>query len=90
MCTVVSGYAGWELGEEDGGNYERDHVGEVAEDQRPSPTGTVNEEDGAELSDQRDNAVDGLVLECVVARDADLAVNGDGVVLDRRDTCDLD
>lgn len=70
LRATVGRQAGWELGQKHRGDDESDHVAQIAQDERPATTGAVDEQDGAELSDQRDDAVDALVLERVVARDA--------------------
>lgn len=70
--------------EEDGGDDEHQGVAQVAADQGPPSAGLVDEQDAHELRHEGEDGGDCLVAERLVARDADLLVDGDGVVLDRR------
>lgn len=70
--------------EEDGGDDEHEGVAQVAADQGPPSPGLVDEKDAHELRDEGEDGGDGLVAQRLVARDTDLLVNGDRVVLDRR------
>lgn len=81
---------GRELGEEDGGDDEGDHVAHVAQDERPAAAGLVDEQHAAELRDESQHGRDGLVLEGLILRDADLGVNRHGIILDGRHTRHLD
>ena len=65
---MISRNTGRELGQEDRRDDERDHVAEVAQNQWPATASLVDEQDRAELGDQRDDTVDALVFEGVVAR----------------------
>lgn len=76
--------SGGELCEEDGGDDEAEAVGQVTTDEGPPAARLVDEEDTHELRHEGEHRRDGLVAERLVARDADLLVDGDGVVLDRR------
>ena len=75
-----------ELGKEDGGNDKGDHVAQVAPNQWPATPGSVDEENCAELGDQGDDAIDALVFQGVVARDTNLPIDGNRVILDGRNT----
>jgi len=86
LSTKVGGYTRWELGEQSCRDNEGDHVANIAEDQWPATTELVNQHHAKELSDQGDDAVDPLVFECVLTRDADLLVDGNAVVLNCGDT----
>lgn len=69
LCARVGRHARRILGQQDRGHDEGDHVAEIAIDQGPATSRAVDEEDRAELGDQRDDAVDALVLEGVITRD---------------------
>ena len=73
---------GRKLGEQHSGDDECHHVAQVAADQRPAAAGMVDQQYAQELGNQGDDGRDGLVLERLVAGDADLAVDGHGEVLD--------
>ena len=90
LSASVGGYARRELCKEDRGDNERDHITKVAQYERPTTASLVDEEDGAELSDQRNDRVDALIFERVVAGDANLSIDCDRIILDCRDTCHLD
>lgn len=79
LSTVVVGYTRRELCDQNGCYDERDAIAQVSKDQWPSAACFVNEQDCGELSDDGNDAVDALILEGVVAGDADLAVNGHAV-----------
>jgi len=81
LCADVGRHTRREHGQEYGRDDEGDHITQVTKNQGPATTGLVDEQDGTELSDKRDDAVDTLVLEGVVTRDADLSIDGDWIVL---------
>ena len=75
-----------ELTNQDGSNQEHEAVDQVTDDQRPAATKAVDEQNTHSLGNERKDVVDGLVLERIVAVDANLLEDVDGEVLDRRDT----
>lgn len=70
LGALVGRHARREQRQQDRGDDEGQHVAQVAADQGPAPPGTVDEEDGAELRHEGNDAVDALVFEGVVAGDA--------------------
>lgn len=69
-------------GNEDRGDHKKQSIKEVASNQRPPSANLVDEQDARCLREQGQDAVDGLVLERILATDADLCVDCDAVVLD--------
>jgi hypothetical protein len=85
---VVAG-ARRENSQQDGRDDECHHVSEIAENERPATSKVIDEEDTEELRNEGDNGRYCLVLQCLIASNTHLTVDGDGVVLDGRDTCHL-
>lgn len=65
-------------------------VHQISSDQHRSPAELINGQQASELRDEGKDAVDSLVLEGILGRDADLGEYGDREVLDRRDAGELD
>lgn len=79
---MIVGDTRWKLGQEDSRDDKSDHVSQISQNQRPTASRAVDEENCAELCNQCDDAVDSLILERVVARNTDLSIDGDGIILD--------
>jgi hypothetical protein len=81
----------WRKGsKQDGRNDESHHISEIAKDERPATSEVIDEEDAEELRNEGNDGRDGLVFQRFVARNAHLFVDGNAIVLDRRDTGHLD
>ena len=80
MMCIWSIHICRELREQDCSDDECDAVAEVSENQRPATTCVVDNEHAKSLGAQRDDGVVCLVLECIPATDAHLAVDRDRVV----------
>lgn len=90
-CTTAGLFtARRELGEKDSSNDESERVEKVTADQGLSATSLVDNKHADELSDKSETGRDGLVLERVVARDTNLLVDSNRVVLNSADTSHLD
>ena len=81
LSSTVIRYSRWELSDQNGGNYERQAVSEIAKYQRPASTKLVDEENTKELSNQSNYVIDGLIFERIRAIDSDLAIDCYRVVL---------
>lgn len=78
-----AGLTSGEQGDQDRGDGEHEAVEEVAADEGPAAADPVDEQHARRLRQQRQDVVDGLVLERVLPADADLRVDVDTEVLDR-------
>lgn len=73
----------------DGGDDKGKHVEQVTPDKRPSTAETINIDDAESLGNQRNDRVDGLILEGISGIDTSLSINSNRVVLNRRNTSHL-
>ena len=70
LCADIARHAGWILGEENCSDNEGYHVTEIAEDERAPAAELVDQQHAKELRNQGDNAIDGLVFQGIVSRNA--------------------
>lgn len=75
---------------QDGGNDEENHVGQIGTDQNRSTPSSINDEHATCLGEQGKHTVNTLVFECIGSVDTNMGEEGDGVVLDGRNTGHLD
>lgn len=79
----------WEFVQEYSRNQEAKTVHDVSQDEWPTTTGPIDEQDTGKLGEKSEDTVNALVLECVRGRNSHLGEDIDGKVLNGGDTSKL-